>query len=293
MGTASRSLTGHHAALAIDPTQLAEIATSLSNNFPVCLLRRNGVPGVFGIGAAKSVPTDVQPWGKPCLLAPPVVPAPGPPARVPRASSMASTAPTMGIADSEASSVHRRPRVSNRVRLARVAVAAGLALLGSLCDRECAGQRGRCVAAEDAAVVDAVDSACRTEQRAARLSTPAARADEMAEPQRPVGIHRSARQRRGEGAAPGERVSRADPGPLPDGVGAVGHPAPRRSDVVPQGVSGSGRLGQPARAASFRRGRPDRHGLGEQQTGGAPRRWLHRVQCGHHQSRCGRRVRRS
>ena len=64
MGTARRSLNGHDAALAIDPTQLAEIATSLSNNFQVCLLRRNGVPGVFGIGAAKSVPTDVQPWGE-------------------------------------------------------------------------------------------------------------------------------------------------------------------------------------------------------------------------------------
>ena len=62
MGTASRSLTGHHAANAIDPTQLAEIATSLSNNFPVCLLRRNGVPGVFGAGAAKSVPT-MPTWG--------------------------------------------------------------------------------------------------------------------------------------------------------------------------------------------------------------------------------------
>ncbi len=62
MGTARRSLNGHDAALAIDPTQLAEIATSLSNNFPVCLLRRNGVPGVFGIDAAKSVPT-MPIWG--------------------------------------------------------------------------------------------------------------------------------------------------------------------------------------------------------------------------------------
>ena len=206
---------------------------------------------------------------------------------------MASTAPTMGIADSEASSVHRRPRVSNWVRLDPRRRSRGVGTAGKPLDRECAGQRRRCVAAEDAAVVDTVDAACRTEQRAARLSTPAARADEMAEPQRPVGIHRPARQSRGEGAAAGERVPRADPGPLPDGVGAVGHPAPRRSDVVPQGVSGSGRLGQPACAASFRRGRPDRHGLGEQQTGGAPRRWLHRVQCGHHQPRCGRRVRRS
>ena len=38
-----------------------------------------------------------------------------------------------------------------------------------------------------------------------------------------------------------------------------------------------------ARAASFRRGRPDRHRLGEQPAGGPPRRRVYGVQRGHHQ----------
>ncbi len=136
---------------------------------------------------------------------------------------------------------------------------------------------------DDATLVHAVDSAGRTEQRAARVSAPAAGADAVAEPQRRVGIHRPVRTRPLGGAASGERVPRADPGAVPHGVGAVRNPAPRRSDVVPQGVQGAGYLARAACAAAFRRGRPDRDRLGEQPAGGAPRRRLHRVQRGHHQ----------
>src|SRR5918995_817820 len=45
---------------------------------------------------------------------------------------MASTAPSLGNADSETSSVHSRPRVSRWARFTRVATAVGLALLGSI-----------------------------------------------------------------------------------------------------------------------------------------------------------------
>ncbi len=80
----------------------------------------------------------------------------------------------------------------------------------------------------------------------------------------------------------GEQIRRADPGALSNGIGAVRYPAPRRPDVVPQGIQGAGRLAREACAAALRRGRPNRHRVGEQREDGVPRRRVHRVQRGHH-----------
>src|SRR5690349_7634742 len=86
-------------------------------------------------------------------------------------------------------------------------------------DRHCAGPRGRRVAAEETTVVDQVDPARGTEQRAARISAPTAGAYKMDEPQRSVGLHRQARKA-GRTAGRG-RVSRADSGPIRNGVRTV------------------------------------------------------------------------
>ena len=84
-----------------------------------------------------------------------------------------------------------------------------------------------------------------------------------------------------------ERIPRADFGPLPHGVGTIRDPASRRPNVVPQGFRAAEYLAGTARAAAFRRGRSNRHCLGEQPAGGPPRRRVYGVQRGHHPCTAG------
>src|ERR1700682_2920135 len=139
------------------------------------------------------------------------------------------------------------------------------------------------MAPAEPALVYALDSSRGTEQRAARVPAPADGAEALDEPERRVGLHGSVWTRRVGGPSPGERVPRADPGPLPHGVGAVRYPTPRRPNVVPHGLQAAECLGWPACAAALRRGRPDRDRLGEQPAGGLSRRWIYGVQRGYHQ----------
>ena len=138
------------------------------------------------------------------------------------------------------------------------------------------------------ALVHPVDAPGGTEQRATRVPAPADGADALAEPQRRVGIHGPVRTGRVGGTSLGERIPRADLGPLPHGVGAVRYPAPRRPNVVPQGLQAAECLAGTTRTAALRRGRPNRHRLGEQPAGGPPRRRVYGVQRGHHPCAAGR-----
>ena len=135
---------------------------------------------------------------------------------------------------------------------------------------------------EESALDDTVDSSRGTEQRATRVPTPADGACDVDEPQRRVGVHGPVGKGRTACASPGEGVRRTDLGAVPDGVGAVRHPTPRRPDVVPQGLQAAECVAGPSRPAALRCRRPNRHRLGERQTGGVPRRRIHGVQRGHH-----------
>ena len=71
--------------------------------------------------------------------------------------------------------------------------------------------------------------------------------------------------------------------PYPTESALSGYPTPRRPDVVSQGLQAAEYLARPRCAAALRRSRPNRHRLGEQPASGSTRRWVYRVQRGHHQ----------
>jgi hypothetical protein len=134
-------------------------------------------------------------------------------------------------------------------------------------DGERAGQCSGDLASQGAAVVNAVDSSGGAGQRTARLPPPADGAQQLAEPQRRVELHGAFRTERLDRTASRYRIWRAHPRPLPDRVRAVGHPTPRRSNVVPQGLQAAQCLARAARVVALRRGRPDRDRMAERRTG--------------------------
>ena len=167
---------------------------------------------------------------------------------------------------------------------------------GSACTARLADQRddsaGRCrtrVAARRRTADDALDRPRRTEQRATGLPAPADGADRLAEPQRRVELPRPVRCP-GAARPTAGVLPRADPGSVSPRVGAVRHRPPQRRDVVPPDIPDQRQLAGSAGAAALRCSRPDRDGMGQRSAGGAPRRWLHRIQCRHHPGAAARRT---